>query len=178
MSEPAVVIASARLLLRELTLDDGPFVVELLTDPDFLRYIGDRGVRDEPSARAYLEKGPLASYAANGFGLYAVVPRGGEAVAGICGLLRRPWLEDVDIGFAYLPRFRGQGYAAEAAGAVLADAARRLGLRRVAAIVTPGNERSIRVLGKQGFRYERDARPPGEEADVQVFGWTAPSDPS
>lgn len=177
MSEGATVIASARLLLRELTLDDAPFVLELLTDPDFLRYIGDRGVRDEASARTYLEKGPLASYAANRFGLYAVVPRGGDAVAGICGLLRRPWLDDVDIGFAYLPRFRGRGYAVEAAGAVLADGVRRLGLRRVVAIVTPGNERSVRVLAKQRFRYERDARPPGEGADVQVFGWTAPPEP-
>jgi RimJ/RimL family protein N-acetyltransferase len=172
------VASSARLLLRELTFDDGPFIVELLTDPDFRRYIGDRGVQDEASARTYLEKGPLASYAANGFGLYAVVPRGGAAVAGICGLLRRPWLEDVDVGFAFLPRFRGRGYAAEAAGAVLADGVLRLGLRRVAAIVTPGNERSIRVLAKQGFRYERDARPPGEDADVQVFAWTTPPDPS
>jgi ribosomal-protein-alanine N-acetyltransferase len=167
-------IETKRLRLRPLTFGDAPFIVELLTDPDFLRYIGDRGVKDEASARSYLEKGPLASYAANGFGLCAVVPDGGREVAGICGLLRRPWLEDPDIGFAFLPRFRGRGYAAEAASGTLSDGARRLGLRRVVAIVSPGNERSMRVLGRLGFRYERDARGPGEAADVHVFAWAAP----
>jgi RimJ/RimL family protein N-acetyltransferase len=175
MERPTAPLAtvSDRLRLRELSFDDAPFVVELLSDPDFLRYIGDRGVRDEASARSYLEKGPLASYAANGFGLYAVVPLGADDVAGICGLLKRPWLDEPDLGFAFLPRFRGRGYAAEAARAVLADGARRLGLRRVAAIVSPGNDRSVRVLEKQGFRYERDACPPGESVPVLVFGWAA-----
>ena len=166
-------VASARLLLRELTFGDTAFVVELLNDPDFLRFIGDRGVRDEAGARRYLESGPLASYAANGFGLYAVVTRDGGEVAGLCGLLRRDWLDHPDVGFAYLPRFRGRGYAVEAARAVLDDAARRLGLTKVAAIVSPGNLRSVRVLEKLGFRREGDARPPGEGADVHVFAWTA-----
>ena len=171
---PFAPLSTGRLDLRELEVADAPFILELLTDADFLRYIGDRGVRDLASARGYLEKGPLASYAANGFGLYAVVPSGGGDVAGICGLLRRPWLEDVDVGFAFLSRFRGRGYATEATGAVLADGVRRLSLRRVVGIVSKGNERSIRVLTKQGFSYERDARPPGEAADVLVYGWAAP----
>jgi RimJ/RimL family protein N-acetyltransferase len=170
------LIASERLFLRELAFGDAAFVVELLNDPDFLRFIGDRGVRDEAAARAYLEKGPLASYARHGFGLYAVVSREAGEVAGICGLLRRDWLDDPDVGFAYLPRYRGRGYAVEAARAVLADAATRLRIARVTAIVTPANERSTRVLGKLGFLYERDARPPGEDADVAVFAWAASAD--
>jgi len=169
-----LVLSSDRLFLRELTLGDAAFVVELLNDPAFLRFIGDRGVRTEEDARAYLEKGPLASYASHGFGLYAVLTRDSPEVAGICGLLRRDWLPEADVGFAYLPRFRGRGYAVEAARAVLDDAAARLRVGRVAAIVSPENERSVRVLAKLGFRYERDARPPGEKADVAVFGWAAP----
>jgi RimJ/RimL family protein N-acetyltransferase len=167
------VLSSERLLLRELTHDDAGFVIELLNDPDFVRFIGDRGVRTEADARAYLDKGPIASYARHGFGLYAVVTRDAAQVTGICGLLRRDWLDEPDVGFAYLPRFRGRGYAGEAARAVLDDAAGRLGLARITAIVSPGNERSIRVLAKLGFRYERDARPPGENADVRVFVWPA-----
>jgi RimJ/RimL family protein N-acetyltransferase len=171
------VVGSERLVLRELSLADAAFVVELLNDPGFLRFIGDRGVRTEEDARGYLEKGPLASYARHGFGLYAVVTRDSAEVAGICGLLRRDWLDEPDVGFAYLPRFRGRGYAVEAARAILDDAARRLGLARVGAIVSPDNERSLRVLGKLGFRHERDARPPGEAADVRVLAWTAPCPP-
>jgi RimJ/RimL family protein N-acetyltransferase len=167
------VLSSERLLLRELTHDDAGFVVELLNDPDFVRFIGDRGVRDESDARAYLDKGPIASYARHGFGLYAVATRDAAQVTGICGLLRRDWLDEPDLGFAYLPRFRGRGYAIEAARAVLDDAAGRLGLARITAIVSPENERSLRVLAKLGFRFERDARPPGEDADVRVFVWSA-----
>ena len=152
---------------------DTAFLIELLNDPDFLKFIGDRGVRDEESARRYLEEGPFASYARNGFGLYAVVAREAGEATGLCGLLRRDWLEDVDVGFAFLARYRGRGYAAEAARAVLDDGARRLRLDRVAAIVSPGNERSLRLLETLGFRREREARPPGESADVIVLAWTA-----
>jgi RimJ/RimL family protein N-acetyltransferase len=176
--EGRAIVGTERLELRELSFADAVFVAELLNDPDFLRFIGDRGVRTEEDARGYLEKGPLASYARHGFGLYAVVTRDSVETAGICGLLQRDWLDEPDVGFAYLPRFRGRGYALEAASAILDDAARRLGLARVGAIVSPENERSLRVLAKLGFRYERVARPPGEDADVHVLAWTAPAEPS
>jgi RimJ/RimL family protein N-acetyltransferase len=171
----APALASERLVLRALTFGDAAFVVELLNDPGFLRFVGDRGVRTEEDARAYLERGPLASYARHGFGLYGVVTRDSGEACGLCGLLRRDWLDAPDVGFAFLPRFRGRGYALEAARAVLDDAARRLALPRVVAIVSPANERSLRLLAKLGFRHEREARPPGEDADVKVLSWTAPA---
>jgi [ribosomal protein S5]-alanine N-acetyltransferase len=166
----APVHETGRLALRRFTTADAAFVVELLNEASFLRYIGDKGVRTEADACRYLEAGPLASYARHGFGLYRVgLKHSGEPI-GMCGLLKRDWLEDVDIGFAFLPRFWRKGYGLEAAAAVLAHARDGLGLRRVVAITSPDNAASIGLLEKLGFRFERMARPSEGEPEVRVFG--------
>jgi RimJ/RimL family protein N-acetyltransferase len=161
---------TGRLALRRFTAADAAFVVELLNDASFLRSIGDKGVRTEADARRYLETGPLASYARHGFGLLRVGLRENDEPIGMCGLLKREWLADVDIGFAFVPRSWRRGYALEAASAVLAHARDGLGLQRVLAITSPDNEASIGLLGKLGFRFERMARPAETEPEVRVFG--------
>jgi RimJ/RimL family protein N-acetyltransferase len=123
-----------------------------LNDPAFIRNIGDRGVRTDADAIEYIDKGPMASYARHGFGLCAVDFAAGGATIGICGLLQRDELPAPDLGFAFLPQFRSQGYAFEAAAAVKADAHVRLGIDRLLAIVNPDNAPSIRLLEKLGFR--------------------------
>jgi RimJ/RimL family protein N-acetyltransferase len=148
------VLSTPRLFFTRFIPDDAPFVVRLVTDPDWIRYIGDRGVRTEDDARAYLERGPIAMYARHGFGLWRVARREDGVPVGMCGLIKRDTLPDVDVGFAFLPEYRGQGYAAEAAAATLALAAERYGLRRVVAIASPDNERSLRLLEKLGMTSE------------------------
>ncbi|MFQ2094250.1 GNAT family N-acetyltransferase [Aeromonas taiwanensis] len=145
------MILSERLMLRELTPADAPFILELLNDGDFHRYIGDRGLRTQGDAEEYIQQGPMVSYARHGHGLYLVVRREDGASLGICGLIRRDTLPCEDIGYAFLPAWRGQGYAIEAARAALQDGRERLGVNRVVAIVTPGNERSVRLLAKLGL---------------------------
>ncbi|ATP07598.1 N-acetyltransferase [Aeromonas salmonicida] len=149
------MILSERLLLRELTIADAPFILELLNDSDFHRYIGDRGVRTLADAEHYIQQGPAVSYARHGHGLYLVARRGDEAKIGICGLIRRDTLPCEDIGYAFLPAYRGQGYGIEAAKAALQDGRERLGIVRVIAIVTPGNERSLTLLAKLGLVQSR-----------------------
>ena len=163
------VLETDRLSLRHLAEDDAGFVLELTNDPDWLRFIGDRGVRTLDDARAYVRDGPAASYARHGFGLYLVELKDGRAPAGICGLLRRDWLDDVDLGFAFLPRFRGMGLAHEAARGTLEYGRGVLGLRRIAAIVSPENAGSIRLLEKLGMRFERMALPPDAAQEVCVY---------
>ncbi len=163
------VIETERLRLRHLAEEDAPFILELVNDPDWLRYIGDRGVRDLEGAREYILGGPvIASYERHGFGLYLVETREELAPAGICGLVRRDWLEDVDVGLAFLPRFRGMGFALEAARATV-EYAGKLGLERLSAIVSPANEASLRLLGHLGFRFERMVRPPGDDGELRLF---------
>ena len=162
------MLDTPRLAIRPFTADDAPFVLELVNDPDFLLHIGDRKVRTLDDARAYIANGPQASYEKNGFGLSVVALKAtGEAI-GMCGLIRRDHLEDVDIGYAFLPEHRGQGYAREAAAATLAEA-RALGLGRILAVVSPANERSIALLEKLGFTYERMVRMPGDEVDIRLY---------
>lgn len=164
------MLITRRLRLREFQLDDDRFIVELLNDADWRRFIGDRGVRDEAGAREYLEKGPLASYAAHGFGLWCVESRSSDERMGMCGLLRRDSLPDVDVGFAFLPRFRGLGYAREAAAAALAYGFDALGLERIVAVTSLDNLGSRRLLEGLGMRYEDEFElgPGGDR--VALFG--------
>lgn len=134
--------------------EDAPFIVALLNEPSFLEMIGDRGVRTIDDARAYLRNGPIASYARHGFGLLLVSLRDGTPI-GICGVLKRDTLEDPDLGYAYRPLHWGQGFAQEAAAAVLQQVERTLGLHRVVAITKPDNHASNRVLERLGFRFDR-----------------------
>jgi RimJ/RimL family protein N-acetyltransferase len=165
-------LETGRLTLRRIGLGDAGFILGLLNEPSFLRHIGDKGVRTEDDARRYIADGPLASYARLGFGLYAVELRESGALIGICGLLKRDWLDDVDLGFALLPDHWGQGYAFEAASAVLAEAREGHGLRRIVAVTSLENEASIQLLGKLGFRLERVARftEGGEELRLFAIG--------
>lgn len=164
-----LVLETERLRLRRLTTEDAPFVLELLNDPSFIRNIGDRGVRDVESARRYVTDGAVASHAKHGYGMDLVELRSTGESLGLCGLVRRDYLDDPDLGYAFLPRFTGRGYAVESAAAVLAHARAALGLSRVLAIVSPGNEPSIRLLGKIGLRYERLITPPGEDQAIRLF---------
>jgi RimJ/RimL family protein N-acetyltransferase len=152
--------------LRALTTGDAAFIRELVNDPDWIRNIGDKGVRTLDDARRYLESGPIAMVERRGFGLFAVELKASGECAGICGLIRREGFDDVDLGFAFLPRFRRAGYALEASSAVLADGRERLGLRRVVAIVSPGNEPSVQLLAKLGFRFERIVAFRGESLEL------------
>jgi len=169
------VLETERLVLRWLTADDADFLVELMNDPDWLRFIGDRGIRTADDARRYVETGPARTIAERGFGMYAVeLQETGEPI-GICGLVDRDWLEEADLGFAFLPRFRGRGYAHEAAAATLEQATTTLGLNAVLAIVSPENQVSIRLLTKLGFVFVRMAAPAAGAREVCIYRRTFPA---
>lgn len=163
-------IETPRLTLRRLHFDDAPFLVLLLNQPSFLANIGDRGVRNIQDAHRYLREGPLAMYERCGFGLWHVARRSDGAAIGMCGLLRRDNLPDVDVGYALLPEFWGSGYAFEAVSATLQHAARRFALTRVIAVVSEGNAASIRVLEKAGMQFERMVSMKAGEPEVRLYG--------
>jgi RimJ/RimL family protein N-acetyltransferase len=162
------VLETDRLILRWLTVEDAAFILELVNDPSWLQFIGDRGVRTLEDARNYILKGPVEMYGRLGFGLYLVELKDEGVPIGMCGLIKRDSLKDVDIGFAFLPSFRGRGYAYEAASAVLAYGKSTLGLERIVAIVSPGNDRSIRLLEKLGLQFEQRVQL-SERDEVKLF---------
>lgn len=151
------VLETARLALREFAFEDAAFILELLNEPGFVRYIGDKGVRTLADARNYLQLGPIDSYQRNGFGLYAACLRNDAAAVplGMCGLVNREGLQDPDVGFAFLQRHWGRGYAVESAAAVLDYGTRTLKLPRIVAITSLDNWGSIKVLEKIGLTFDR-----------------------
>lgn len=165
-----IILETERLVLRQLTPDDAEFMFQLLNDPSFITNIGDRNIRTLDDARAYIQKGPVQSYAKNRFGLDLIVLKETEEPVGICGLIRREGLEDVDIGYALLPKFWSRGYALEAARAMKAYASDVIGLKRLVAIVDPANERSVRVLEKIGLQYEKMIRLSADDIDLKLYG--------
>jgi RimJ/RimL family protein N-acetyltransferase len=162
------LIQTERLLLRHLDLHDDAFILELLNEPAFLQFIGDKGVRTLGDAREYMLKGPIDSYGRHGFGLYAACLLDGTP-AGICGLVKRDGLADVDVGFAFLSRHCSKGYATESAAAVLVHARQVLQLQRIVAITSPENSGSIAVLEKIGLKFERMIRVAENNLELKLF---------
>jgi len=149
------VVETERLALREFTADDADFVLRIVNEPSFLRYIGDRGVRNLDDARKYIAEGPVAGYARQGHGLMRVDRKSDGVSLGMCGLLKREGLPEPDIGFSFFPEYWSQGYALEAASAVMRHAREMLRIGQILAITTRDNASSMRLLEKLGFRFER-----------------------
>ncbi|RYD87154.1 MAG: N-acetyltransferase [Sphingobacteriales bacterium] len=164
------IIETERLILRELTQQDAPFILELVNTPGWLRYIGDRKVRTEADAALYILTGPLASYTKNGYGLWAMERRDEPGPIGLCGLIKREGLEHTDIGFALLPPFEGKGYAREAAQACIEFGLEKAGLQKIVAITSQDNTRSIALLQQSGFIFEKLIRLPGGEEELKLYG--------
>jgi RimJ/RimL family protein N-acetyltransferase len=164
------VLETDRLIVRRLSPDDAEFILRLLNEPSWLRFIGDKGVRTIEDARAYILRGPVEMYSRLGFGLYLVAIKGGGPPIGICGLIKRDSLEDVDIGFAFLPEYWGRGYAYEAASAVMAYGGNVLGFKRIVAITSVDNDSSARLLEKLGLRFEGMVKLSNDSEEVRLFG--------
>ena len=164
-----IVVESDRLHLRHFELDDAAFLLDLLNQPSFLQFIGDKGVRSLDDARHYILTGPVACYERFGFGMYLALLKENQTPIGICGLLRRDCLDDVDVGFAFLPQFWSKGYALESASAVMAYGRNALGIGRIVAVVSSDNHGSIRVLEKLGLRFESMVRLFDDSPEIELF---------
>jgi len=171
-----IVVQTERLMLRHAAADDAAFVLRLLNEPSFLRFIGDRGVRTLDDARRYITDRFTASYERYGFGMWIVERRDVGGPLGISGIVRRDTLPGPDIGFAFLPEHWGLGYGQESARAVRDHALGPLALRRLLAIANPVNAPSIRILEKIGMTlHERRALVEGA-SPVCVYALDAPAE--
>jgi ribosomal-protein-alanine N-acetyltransferase len=147
-----VILETERLRLRTFTIADAAFVLALLNTPSWLQYIGDRGIKTLEQAQSYLANGPIMSYATQGFGLYLVELKDSDTAIGMCGLLKRDYLEYMDIGYALLPAYEGNGYAIEIVATTMNYAFTELHLMHLTAITNTNNLRSIKILNKLGFQ--------------------------
>ncbi len=164
-----LMLTTKRLGLRKLALSDAEFVIELVNDPDWLRNIGDKQVHCIADAERYLTNGPMSLYEKHGVGLWAVeLTESGQPI-GMCGLVKRDALEDFDLGFAFLPAYRGKGYALEASQGVLKYVKEVMKLKRLAAIVNLDNLPSARLLVKLGFELTGELQLAGETKSVDLY---------
>ncbi|WP_066248516.1 GNAT family N-acetyltransferase [Neobacillus drentensis] len=165
------VIETEHLILRWLTTDDAAFILELLNDPSWIRFIGDRGVRTLEDAGNYIVTGPMEMYSRLGFGLFLTELKDAERTpVGLCGLIKRDGLEDVDLGFGFLGRFHSKGYGSEAAAATLAFGRDQIGLQRIVGITTVDNVASSRLLEKVGMKYEKMILLPNDTEELKLYG--------
>jgi RimJ/RimL family protein N-acetyltransferase len=163
------VTETSRLVLRLVEETDAGFIMKLLNEPGWLQYIGDKGIRTIDDAKGYIMNGPRAMYEREGFGLYLTERKEDHAPIGLCGLIKREGLEDVDIGFAFLSDHQSQGYAYEAARATL-DLAKDIGIKRVVAITTKDNESSSKLLEKLDMQLEGYVTLPNDTEELKKYG--------
>ncbi len=169
-----IILQTKRLLLRRMTLNDDDFVLELLNSPKWIKYIGSRDVDTLEQARDYLETRVIPNYEALGFGFYVIERLSDQARIGNCGLTHRDGMEHADIGYSLLEQYEGQGYAFEAASAVLEYGFETHKLNHIEAIVTGNNRRSIHLLRKLGMHYKKQIELPDEDEELMLFGIDAP----
>ena len=175
MMAPHILICKTdRLQLRKFSLDDAPFLLRLLNEESFIRNIGDRNVRGLDDARNYISEKLIASYERYGWGLYLTVLKETKTPIGMCGLVKRDFLPQPDMGFALLPDFCGMGYAFEASMAILYHAENQLALPELLAITNPDNDKSCALLEKLGFIFTKQVRPPDENKDLKLYRWGKP----
>ncbi len=163
-----LITESERLVIRQCQYEDADSIIELLNTEGWLTFIGDRNVRDEISARAYIDK-IKESYSKNGYGLYTVLNKKSQTFLGLCGILQRDYLENADIGYALLPNMEGKGYATEAAKAILEYAETKLNIKTFCAITTTDNIKSVILLKKLGFNFDKKILPPNESIELDLY---------
>ncbi|MCR8847481.1 GNAT family N-acetyltransferase [Rossellomorea sp. SC111] len=163
------VTETTRLTLRWVEESDADFIMKLLNEPGWLQYIGDKGVHTLEDAIRYILTGPRAMYEREGFGLFLAERKDDRAPIGLCGLIKREGLEDVDIGFAFLSDYQSQGYAFEAASATV-EFAKEQGIKRLVAITTKDNDSSSKLLEKLDMKFEGFVTLPNDTEELKKYG--------
>jgi [ribosomal protein S5]-alanine N-acetyltransferase len=184
------ILETERLFLSEVTENDAEFMLDLLNQPSFIKYIGDRNVRTITEAKNFIQTRYRKSYQDNGYGLYLVEIKSGtedtladarvsalkskiqnpKSKIGICGFVKRDHFQYADIGFAFLPQFERRGYAFESASAVMKYGQEVLGFTEVLAITTQDNESSGKLLDKLGFKFDELIEMPNNEI-LKLYSW-------
>ncbi|MEN2768464.1 GNAT family N-acetyltransferase [Ornithinibacillus xuwenensis] len=162
------VMETERLNLRWVEVRDAEFILKLLNEPSWINYIGDKGIHSLDDAVAYIESGPRAMYKQEGFGLFLTELKDNHIPIGLCGLINRDGLEDVDIGFAFLADYQSKGYAFEAARQTVAFA-KEIGLQRIVAITTKDNHSSSRLLEKLGMEFDGYKTLPNDTEELKQY---------
>ena len=165
-----IVAETERLILSKISVEDAPFIFELMNTPKWIRFIGDRNVRSVEDAATYIQNNQLKSYENHGFGYYKLQLKSDNLKPiGSFGLVKRDTLEHIDIGFSLLPPYEGQGFGFEGATAIMDLAKEKFDISTLCAITLPENEASIQLLEKLGLSYQKRVKPFEDDAELLLF---------
>lgn len=167
------LLETERLTLRPVVESDAALILALMNDPAFIQYVADRGLRTSDDAARYIAEKMLPGFRENGFGMNVVALKESGIPIGTCGLFKRKPVDDLELGFAFLRDFWGQGFAYEAASAMMAHGSNALGSTRIVAATSPNNVSSINLLEKLGLRFERLIFDEATHSELKLFGWNA-----
>lgn len=162
-------IMTERLSIERVNRNDAAFILKLFNDPGWIEFIGNKGMTTLADATEYIENKLFAEYERWGFGFFVVKLKESKAPVGFCGLRKADYLDHADIGFGLLTRYKGNGYACEAASAVLKNKEFSFGLKKVVAIVESGNENSVKVIERIGLKFEKTIHVPDDSAEFLLF---------
>lgn len=170
MDTKTIVLESTRLQLREAALSDAPFFYSIMNSPGWLEGIGDRGIHDLACAKIHIRDNLIQNYRKLGIGMYVVCTKDEpELPIGLCGLIKRDGLEDIDIGFAFTQESAGHGYALEAAQSVMAHGKNTLKLEKIVAITSQTNWRSARLLESLGMSFQKNIQLKPDDESIRLF---------
>lgn len=164
-----IVLTTSQLEIVEITIEDAPFIFELLNTPSWIKFIGDRGIKTEEDAKNYILNKFIPGYSTWWFGFRLVRTKNDKTPVGICGLVKRDALEHIDIGFAFLPQFEGKGFGYESASAVMEYAKNTLNVKTIAGITNSDNKSSIALLEKLGLHFQKMILLPNETEEIMLF---------
>jgi [ribosomal protein S5]-alanine N-acetyltransferase len=164
-----IILDTKRLILREAEISDSKFFFDLLNTEKWLKYIGDRGIKTLDDAEKYINDKLIKSYRTNGFGLYVYELKKSNIPIGICGFIKRDYLDSVDIGFALLPEYERKGYTFEISHSIMKHGRETLGLNKVVAITTKDNLASQELLKKLGFNFKSYINEPETNEKLSLY---------
>ncbi len=149
-----MIAETPRLNIRELSIDDAAFVLALTNEPSTIENIGDKGLRSVADAERFIREGPWTRQQKPGYGQFAIELKQGGDLIGVCGILYRVKLDLTDVGFALMPKYWRQGFAFEAAKAVMTYAHSDLSVENIVGLTSDNNTASINLLKKLGMSFE------------------------
>ena len=158
-----------RLLLKPMSTEDAPFLLELLNSPKWIKYVGDRNVHTIEEAANYINTKMKPQLKKLGFSNYTVIRKTDKVKLGSCGLYDREGIEGVDIGFAFLPQYEKMGYAFESAGKIKEVGFSQFNLKLINAITTKENKDSQKLLKKLGLKYIKTINIPDDDEDLLLY---------
>lgn len=148
-----MILETERLILKLISKEEANFYFELFNDKDWIKFIGDKKLKSIDETEKYLKEAFIPLLCKNGLGFYTVYLKENKKPVGASSILKRDFSNLFDIGYGFLSRERGKGYATEATIRMIKYAKENLNQTKVMAYTKPNNENSQKLLKKLNFTF-------------------------